>query len=91
VRLDAAIFPVYLIFGTSPTRILGIKYLLSTAYGVGVAAKYSLQRSSPQNLGSKGLTGVFWLFFLILYRIAIRSNEDLRIFSLEFPLKNHEE
>jgi hypothetical protein len=55
-----------------------------------VAAKYSLQRSSPQNLGIKGLAGVFWRFSPFSYRIAIRGNEGLcvfhRISSSFFPL-----
>jgi hypothetical protein len=47
------------VFGTyPPPGILGIKSLLSMVYGVGVAAKSSFQRSSPQNLGSKGLMGI---------------------------------
>jgi hypothetical protein len=50
----------------------------------GVAAKSSLQRSSPQNIGSKGLTGDFWHFSPFLYRNAIRGDEELRILPLDF-------
>jgi hypothetical protein len=56
-------------------------------YWVGVTAKSSFQRSSPQNLGSKGLTGFFLHFSLFLYRIAIRGDEELFIFSLDFLLE----
>jgi hypothetical protein len=40
-----------------------------------------------QNLGSKGLTGVFGRFSLFSYRIAICGDEELCIFSLDFPLE----
>jgi hypothetical protein len=64
-------------------------------YGVGVAAKSSLQRSYPQNLGDKGLTGSFWDFLLFLYRIAILAQKgpllffwfSPRIFFLDFFLR----
>jgi hypothetical protein len=48
-------------------------------YGGGVAAKYSFQKSSPQNLGNKGLTGVFcsfWSFFLTLEEIGFLEKRD---------------
>jgi hypothetical protein len=61
-------------------------------YRAGAAAKYSLQMSYPQNLGNKGLTGVFGLFSPFMYRIAIRGNEGLcvfhRISSSFFPRKD---
>jgi hypothetical protein len=58
-------------------------------YMVGVAAKSSLQMTSPQNLGSKGLTGVFWIFLLFSYRIVRLATRKLCIFprfSFEFFL-----
>jgi hypothetical protein len=64
-------------------------------YGVGVAAKSSFQRSSPQNLGSKGLTGIFDSFSVFLYHIARSADEEALHFSLDFPRhfpsKNSEE
>jgi hypothetical protein len=86
--MDAAIFATDLLTDESPpTRILGIKSLLSMAYGVGDAAKSSLQRSYPQNPGNKGLTGVFGFFLSFSYRIAILADKEALHFSFEFFLE----
>jgi hypothetical protein len=53
-------------------------------YMVGVAAKSSFHMSYPQNLGRKGLTGVFWLFSPFSYRIVRLGNDGLRIYFLDF-------
>jgi hypothetical protein len=85
VGVDEAILIACLLGSTLPPRILGIKYLLSVIYEVGVSAKSSLQMTYTQNLGSKGLTGVFWRLSPISCHIAIRGNEELCIFPLNFP------